>query len=154
MRKLLIIWLWAKNVFNLKTPIFSSLEYTNYIIQGKSYFIFSWTLKNAYNLKIKTVNYKSFLKSGSAYIAVKDNNDQIEIVISGSWKRQKHLIKLKQIVIDDTIDFPVAMHSSFDAKLTIPNIKTNFSKLKINSFKANIIDKNQIEKIINISYPN
>lgn len=154
MRLLYNIWLWVKNIFNLRSPTFAHLDYADYVIEGKSYFVFSWRMKNGYHLKIKKAKFKSLLKSGSAYMVLSDNSDHIEIVISGSWRSQKYLIKLKPIVIDDTIEFPVTMLVSFDARLTIPNIKTNFSKLKMNSFKASIVDKSQIKKIINISYPN
>jgi hypothetical protein len=153
MRLFSIFWLWIRNVFNFKNPIFSSLDYATYIVEGKSYLVFSWQMHNAFRLRIKRIRFKSILKSGSAYVALADSNDEIEIVVSNLWRAHKYLINLKRIVIDETIEFPVAMLTSFDAKLTIPNMKAKISNLKVNSFKANIVDDKQITRIINISYP-
>lgn len=152
MKKVIIIWLWIRNSFNFKTPIFSHFDYADYIVEGKSYLLFSWQMKYAYRLKINELMFKSLLQSGSAYIALKDN-DTVEIIVYGSWRSQKYIVKLKRFVIDDSIEFPASVRTGFGAKLNVPNIKTKFSKLKMNSLKAKIVDKNQI-KIINISYPN
>ena len=154
MKQMYFIWLWIRNVFNFKSPIFSHLDYTNYIIEGKSYLVFSWQTKNAFRLKIKGLRFKSILKSGSAYLALPDNDEPVEVIVYSSWRSQKYIVKLKRIVIDDTIEFPVFMLTAFDAKLTIPDIKTKFSKLKLNSLKAKIVETKQIKTIINISYPN
>ncbi|TKC12761.1 hypothetical protein FA048_03845 [Pedobacter polaris] len=154
MKQLHLIWLWIKNAFNFKSPVFSQLDYADYIVEGKCYLVFSWQMKNAFCLKIKNIKFKSILKSGSAYVALADNNDKIEVIVYGSWRSRKYSIKLKGVVIDDTIEFPVSMLTEFDAKLSIPNIKTKFSELKMNSFKAKIVETKQIKTIINISYPN
>ncbi|RZK59193.1 MAG: hypothetical protein EOO91_05870 [Pedobacter sp.] len=154
MRKPYLIWLWTKNAFNFKSPIFLNLNYADFIIEGKSYLVVSWEMKNAFRLKIKGLRFNSILKSGSAYLALIDDNETVEVIVYGSWRSQKYIVKLKRIVIDGTIEFPASMLTSFDAKLAIPNIKTEFFKLKLNSFKANIVQTIQIKNIINISYPN
>ena len=109
-------------------------------------------MKNAFRLNIKDLRFKSVLKSGSAYLVLVDGNDVIEVIVSSSWRNQKYLIKLKRIVIDETIEFPASMLTSFAARITIPDMKTNFSNLILNSFKASVVHSKT--KIINISYPN
>lgn len=149
-----LAWLWIKNVFILKKPIFSQLDYGNYIAKEKSYFVITWRMKNAYRLKVKSARFKSVLKSGSAYMILPKNNDQLEIIISGSWRSQKYLIKLKQIAINEPIEFPVKLHNSFKAQLKLQPPETMFLSLKVGSFNAQIVNKKQIKTIINISYPN
>ncbi|WP_152969737.1 hypothetical protein [Pedobacter sp. Hv1] len=111
-------------------------------------------MKNAYQLKVKSANFTSILNSGSAYIALPGNNDQTTVIISNSWRNQKVLIKLKQIILCNPIEFSASINRSFVATITIPNPKSNFSSIKVNSFKAHIVNKTQIKTIINISYPN
>lgn len=154
MRKFKIIWLWVRNIFSVGLPNLTKLDYADYIIEDKSYLIFSWGMENAHWLKIKSLKYKSFLKAGSAYIAINGNVDQLEITISNSWRSRKYLLKLHQVSIDKPIEFPATLQSSFQAKIIIPNLKQKFSNLNLNSFKANLPDKKQIKRIINISYPN
>lgn len=154
MKHLHFIWLWIKNVFILKEPIFSELDYGDYIAKGKSYFVITWRMKNAYRLKIKSASFKSVLKSGSAYMVLPENNDQLEIILSSSWRSQKCLIKLKQIAINEPIEFPVKVNNSFNAQLKLQIPEPIFLNLKVNSFKAQIVNKKQIKTITNISYPN
>lgn len=154
MKYLYLIWRWIKSIFNFKKPILSRLDYAGYIIEGKSYFVFSWEMKNAYQLNAKSVGYKTFLKSGSAYMAVTENQNHIEIILSGSWRKRKYLIKLKRIILDVAIDFPISMNNHLEVKLNMPSLKSKFSTLKVYSFNSQLVNDNQIKKIINISYPN
>lgn len=154
MRKLRLIFLWLRNIFIVGLPDFYHFEYADYIIVDKSYFIFNWSLKNAYRLKIKSSKYKSFLKAGSAYIAVDSNIEQLELVIAGSWRRKKYLLKLNRINLNTTIDFPAKLKNTFEAKLIIPDVKQKYSKLEVNPFKIAFLQQAELKKIINISYPN
>ncbi|GGI23269.1 hypothetical protein [Pedobacter mendelii] len=154
MRNFKTVCFWIKNIFTVKLPNLAKLDYADYIIEDKSYLIFSWSMENAHWLKIKSLKYKSFLKSGSAYIAINGNVDQLEIIISNSWRSRKYLLKLHQVSINEPIEFPATLQVSFEAKIVIPNPKQKFSKLKLNYFKANLVDERQIKRIINISYPN
>ncbi len=131
-----------------------NFDYVDYIIESKSYLVFSWQMKNAFRLKIEGLRFRSILQSGSAYLALPDNDETVEIIVYGSWRSQKYILQLKRIVIDDAIEFPVSMRTDFEAQLSIPNLKTKFSELKINPFKAKILETKQIKTIINISYPN
>ncbi|KQR72331.1 hypothetical protein [Pedobacter sp. Leaf176] len=154
MRKLTLFFLWLKNIFIVGGPNFYHFEYADYIIVDKSYFIFNWSLKNAYRLKIKSSKYKSFLKAGSAYIAVDSNIEQLELVIAGSWRSKKHILKLNRISLNTTIDFPAKLKDPFEAKLIIPDVKQKHSKLKVSPFKISFLQQTELKKIINISYPN
>ena len=148
------MWLRIKHIFILRIPMLSHLDYVDYVAEEKSYFVFTWRMKNAYRLKIKSAKFKSHLKSGSAYTALLGNDNHLEIIISNSWRSQKYLIKLRRIIIDNPIEFPVVIRNSFKVQLKLPAPKPNFSRLKVYSFKAQIVDKKQIKTIINISYPN
>jgi len=154
MRNFKTLRLWARNILTLRGPSLTKLDYEDYIIEDKGYFIFSWALENAHCLKIKSLKYKSFLRSGSAYIAINGHLNQLEIIISNSWRSSKYLLKLHQITIEEPIVFPAAIKCSFEAKIIIPNLKQKISKVKLNSFKVTLSDKKQITRIINISYPN
>jgi hypothetical protein len=154
MKHLKIIWLWAKYIFISKSPTLPHLDYVEYIIDGKSYLVFSWKIKNAHVLKIKLEGFRSFLKSGSAYTILTGKSDQLEIIISNSWKSRRYLITLKQITIENTIEFPIRMQTHFDAKFNVPKAKTKFLNLELNPFEVSINNVTLIKNIINISYPN
>lgn len=154
MKYLNLLWLWHKNIFVFGKPIFSQLDYADYIIQSKGYFVFTWKIKNAYRLKIKSIGFKSVLKSGSAYIALHENDNQLEIIISGVWRSKNYLINLKRISINNSIDFPAVMCNNFEIKLNLPTPEPKLAKFKVDTFKVQIIDKKRIKSITNISYPN
>ncbi len=154
MRLFRAIWLWITSVFFLKRPILTHLEHVDYIVEDKSYFALSWKMEHAYQLKIRTAGFISILKVGSAYMVLPENVAEIDIVISGAWKSQRYIIELKQIVIENKIDFPVKTNMDFKAKFNIQSPNLGFSNIKINSFNASILSKKQIKKIINITYPN
>lgn len=154
MRNFKSLRVWFRHIFNFRHPNISFLDYANYIIEGKSYFVFSWKMENAYRLKIKSAKYKSNIKSGSAYIAINGNITQLEIIILNSWRGTKHILNLHQLSLDEKIEFPGALKDRFDVKVKAVILKKVFSHTKVNPFKVCVSDQAQIKRIINISYPN
>lgn len=154
MKCLHLLWTWLKNIIVFGKPAFSRLDYADYIAEGKSYFVFSWSLKHAYRIKIKSAAFSSLLKSGSAYIAIDEERPELEITICGVWRSRNYFVKLKRISINSPIEFPATMKNGFEIKLILPVPELNFTKLKVETFKVNIVDRRHIKSIINISYPN
>lgn len=154
MRKLKVAWLWITHLFVFKRPVFLHLDYANCIVEQRSYLIFNWQIKNAYQLKIKAAKYGSFLQNGSAYIAIDPHLEKLTILISGSWHQSKHVLKLKCINLNQPIEFPATLKQCLEVKLKIPVPKQKGPNPKVNPFNISLNKKPVIKKIINISYPN
>ena len=93
------------NLFNFARPRFAELQYTDVVIRNKAYFLVSWRIERGYKLAIKSLRYRSFKRSGSAYIAVPDNVEILELVISNLWRASSQSITLVRDAIPDQVDF-------------------------------------------------
>lgn len=154
MRYFRFIWFWIKNSFNLDEPSLVLFDYVDYIAEEKNHFVFSWKMENAFRIKIKSANFKSFLVAGSTYITLLEKVENLEVIISSSWKSRRYLVTLKHITLDTSLDFILNVRSSFSAEIHLMTTQPKISRFTINSFNAKLMDKKYIQKVINLSYPN
>jgi hypothetical protein len=93
------------NLFNFHKPSFVVLEYADFVISNKAFFLVSWKIERGYKLSIPGLHFSTYKSSGSAYIAVPDHIDQLELVISNFWKSGRKNIALISQTIHSQVDF-------------------------------------------------
>jgi hypothetical protein len=108
------------NLFNFRKPRFAQLRYTDVVIDDRAFFLITWQLEAGYKLKIKSLNYRSYKSSGSAYIAIPADVDHIELVTSNVWKyATKQITLVRQPILSQVDFFPV---KQFEALAAAPQI--------------------------------
>ncbi|MXV50336.1 hypothetical protein GS399_05075 [Pedobacter sp. HMF7647] len=65
----------------------------------------SWKFKGAYQLQIGQLNYRSFDKQGTAYIAMPEGLGSLDIRINNVWRKDGRRVRLRQIHLDSRIAF-------------------------------------------------
>lgn len=139
-------------IFNFKTPHFLDIHYVDYMIENKSYFLFSWKYRNAFKLSIKKLDYSTSKSRGSGYIIVPENVNNIEIIISNTWKKTTFQISFSKTKITSQIDFnPQIKFDGLEIDLNhINNLKILLNPVAIKATDLKI--KNSIVKIQNHSF--
>lgn len=141
-------------MLNFGKPAFSNFHYANHIIEERAYLILSWEMKNAHQLKIKNSHYTSLLKSGSAYVAIKNDVRLLELVTSGTWRSTTYSLPIYPIKFIDAIAYSVTLITQFEANVIIPDPILTNPNLKISNFKVFSVRVPKLKNITNISYPN
>jgi hypothetical protein len=142
------------NLFNFDKPGFSQLRYADVVIDHKAFFLISWRIENGYKLKIKGLNYRSYHAGGSAYIAIPDETDHVELVIYNFWKSYRKKIILIRETINSQIDFfPKKQFEELSSRsmyvpsiapvLPTPQLKGPVSRIKTPSFMITIKNLNK-----------
>lgn len=153
----IIIYLIAilKNLFKFSKPEFVSIDYVDYVIDSNAYFLLSWNIKNTVALKIKPTSYTSFKKSASAYIAIPEGINYLEIVISNIWSSKKQIVLLKRLQIASQIDFNITTDFSQATAdpVAIGNPSFLSKYLILKQIKAKVTNIDNQKEIINITYP-
>lgn len=137
------------NLFNFDKPRFARLHYADMVISGKAYFLMSWELEGGYKLKIKNLNFCTYKRSGSAYVAIPSDTDHLELVVANVWKSTALKIELQKESIESQIDFaPVKQFEELTARsvyapqiglvLKAPEPNGNINKLQIPVFTIQI----------------
>jgi hypothetical protein len=124
------------NLFNFDRPRFAQLRYTDVVINNKAYFLVSWKIEGGYKFKIKSLNYRSYKSSGSAYIAIPDDINAIELVISNLWKSDTKKIALLRQSISSQLDFfPVKQFKELTTRsIYMPQLSVPINNLQIPVF--------------------
>lgn len=121
--------LFIKYLFRFRPPEIIELNYADYIITNKSYFLVSWKSKYAYKLSIKPFYYTYYKSGGSCYIMIAPELESLEIKISNVWQSRKFEVKLHKTEI--TVPFEFSLASNFNewlsAKIRLP-VPLPFSK--------------------------
>jgi hypothetical protein len=153
--KLVSFFFWIKNSFVFQKPRFLDLEYVDYIIGDKPYFLISWNIKYAYKIKVKNTKFSSLKKHSSAYIAIPSEIDILEVSISNCWRSERQFITLKRVLISDKIEFNIEPTGDLKKRteVMIPSLITSSKKVTINALNARIKNLTSEPKIINLKYP-
>lgn len=125
--------------FTFQTPRFLTLHFSKLFIQNQAYLLLSWQLQHSNYLRIKQLKFKSHNSSGSAYIAIPDSIQNIEIKISNYWHKAVCVLPVKEINLDKQIHF-IPPASLTETKLVVhrplkSSVHVNAPKLSIRSLK-------------------
>jgi hypothetical protein len=93
------------NLLNFARPRLVQLDYARFVIDHKAFFLISWEIKKGYRLKIKKLNYQTFISSGSAYIAIPESIDHLDLVISNLWRSYRVPVTLIRQTVSAQVDF-------------------------------------------------
>lgn len=118
------------NLFNFDKPRFTELHYADFVISNKAFFLVSWKIERGYQLSILDLHFSTYKACGSAYIAIPDQLERLELVISNLWRSERKNISLIRQTISSQVDFfPVKQFEELTAGSVympqiMPNLKT------------------------------
>jgi hypothetical protein len=96
------------NFFNFYSPRFEQLHCADFIIDDNAFFLVSWKIEKGYRLEIEALNYRTCKAAGSAYIAIPDHINQVELIIANLWKSErKKIILLRETISTQVAFFPL-----------------------------------------------
>lgn len=121
-KKLVLI---ISNLFNFDKPRFTELQYANFVISNKAFFLVSWKIDRGYKLSILGLHFSTYKAAGSAYIAIPDQLERLELIVSNMWSSERKNITLIRQTISSQIDFfPVKQFKELTARsIYMPPIK-------------------------------
>lgn len=134
--KLTLFKFWIVNILTFSKPSFLSLEYVDFILEDDAIFLISWRLGKAYRIQIPQLNFQSFKKQASAYIAIPKQVNEITIRITNSWGSQTKEVKLLRAEISNQTSFnKLYLKGLNKSSVLIPhiNFNKNYTQLKVPS---------------------
>lgn len=132
--------LFFKYLFRFRAPEIRQLNYIDYVIINKSYFLISWKSRYAYKLKIKPFYSTYFDGAGSVYTLVPDGIDSLEIDISNLWHSIKFEILLKKTEISIPFEFTLVPHFKgwHSTIMHLPKPRTSSKQVLVNTTPAKL----------------
>ncbi|NRF37754.1 hypothetical protein [Pedobacter foliorum] len=152
--KLASFFFWMRNSFVFQKPRFLDLEYVDYVIGSKPFFLISWNIRYAYKVRVKNTKFSSLETHSSAYIAIPVETDVLEVIISNSWRSERQFIKLTRVVISDKIEFNMCLTGDLKKKTEVimPSPGTNPKTITVKTLNTSIKNLSGTPKIINLKY--
>lgn len=137
---LIRVRLFFKYLFRFRAPQIININYLDYLIINKSYFLLSWKTKYAYKLRIKPFYSTFYNYGGSIYIAVPNNIDTLEVKISNLWSSRKLQVHLKKTEISVPFEFTLVpdFKQWQSTNISLPKLKTTARKLLVNNTQTTI----------------
>lgn len=131
-------------LFVFKEPEEINIQVVNLYIKNDSYVLINWNLSRTKCIKVIEANFVSYLKSGSAYIKIANNTNELNCKILNNWYSKKINFKLESIKINDNI--------YFNSKLNEIKMKQFENNIRTELLEINVIQMNKFKiKLNNIT---
>lgn len=135
-------------LFVFKEPEEINIQVANLYIKNDAYVLINWNLSRTKCIKVIEANFVSYLKSGSAYIKIANNTNELNCKILNNWYSKKINFKLVSIEINDNIYFNLKLNEN-KMKEYENNIRTELLELEVNQMNRFNIKLKNIEGKIN-----
>src|SRR5690349_4990238 len=89
-----------RQLFHLRKPTISRLDYLDIVIQDKMLFLISWQFPRKYRLKISKHHKTYFSASGSVVVKLPPYTKSIHLTVSSVWRKTKITVPLKKVALD------------------------------------------------------
>jgi hypothetical protein len=135
-------------LFVFKEPEEINIQVVNLYIKNDSYVLINWNLSNTKCIKIKEANFISYLKSGSAYLKISNDINQLNCKILNNWNSKIINFKLESIEISNNIHFKSKLNE-FKMKELRNKITNQILELEIHQTNRYDVKVKKIEARIN-----
>jgi hypothetical protein len=135
-------------LFVFKEPEEINIQVVNLYIKNDSYVLINWNLSRTKSIKVIEANFVSYLKSGSAYIKIANNTNELNCKILNNWYSKNINFKLESIEINDNINFNPKLNEN-KMKQYENNIRTELLEFEVNQINRFNIKLKNIEGKIN-----
>lgn len=135
-------------LFVFKEPEEINIQVVNLYIKNDSYVLITWNLSKTKCIKVVEGNFVSYLKSGSAYIKIANNTNELNCKILNNWYSKNINFKLESIEINDNIYFNSKLNEN-KMKQYENSIRTELLELEVNQMNRFNIKLKNIEGKIN-----
>jgi hypothetical protein len=135
-------------LFVFKEPEEINIQVVNLYIKNDSYVLINWNLSRTKCIKVIEANFVSYLKSGSAYIKIADNTNELNCKILNNWFSKNINFKLESIEISNNIHFKSKLNE-FKMKELRNKITNQLLELEIHQTKRYDVKVKKLEDKIN-----
>ena len=135
-------------LFVFKEPEEINIQVANLYIKNDAYVLINWNLSRTKCIKVIEANFVSYLKSGSAYIKIANNTNELNCKILNNWYSKNINFKLESIEINNNIYFNPKLNED-KMKQYENNIRTELLELEVNQMNRFNIKLKNIEGKIN-----
>jgi hypothetical protein len=147
-RKIKEILKFFQFLFVFKEPEEINIQVANLYIKNDAYVLINWNLSRTKCFKVIEANFVSYLKSGSAYIKIANNTNELNCKILNNWYSKNINFKLESIEINNNIYFNPKLNED-KMKQYENNIRTELLELEVNQMNRFNIKLKNIEGKIN-----
>ncbi len=135
-------------LFVFKEPKELNIQVANLYIKNDSYVLINWNLSRTKCIKIIEANFVSYLKSGSAYIKIANNTNELKCIILNNWYSKKINFKLESIEISNNIHFNSKLNE-FKMKEIRNKITNQLLEFEIHQTNRFVVKVKNLEARIN-----
>lgn len=91
-----------KHFLVFKKPVFNRFNFLDLVLQRNGYFLFTWSVSNAYWIKIWGKKAIFLHKSGIAFLKIPDNITEIKIITGNAWRSTKMAVRIKRLEYENS----------------------------------------------------
>ncbi|SJZ62757.1 hypothetical protein [Sediminibacterium ginsengisoli] len=97
MKTVAAILLSVRYLFVFRKPTLETIRFTNIVVDGNPYLLFTWKTVDALYLKSRQLGFRSRSSEGSAYRMIPADTAEVELKLGNLWYSRKFVLQLIRI---------------------------------------------------------